>query len=184
MKKTTALGKLNFVVIAGVMDPDPLVWGTAPDPSISKQKIVRKTLILIALWLLYDFFIWKQCGIRNIKNRGIFFEFFKMYSVHNSTLLHPSTIRFECVGGCWDRTQDCCDYGIVINRTVDPDPALQVNQVRFQSGSRISMTKNWRKKYSRNFLKSFLIKNCNVPATTEAFSPQKRTSRTKKNKIY
>jgi hypothetical protein len=27
------------------------------------------------------------------------------------TLLHLPPLRFHCVGGCWDRTQDCYDYG-------------------------------------------------------------------------
>jgi hypothetical protein len=27
-------------------------------------------------------------------------------------LLHLPPLRFHCVGGCWDRTQDSCDYGI------------------------------------------------------------------------
>ncbi len=36
-------------------DPDPLVRGMDPDPSIIKQKIVRKTLIPTALRLLFDF---------------------------------------------------------------------------------------------------------------------------------
>jgi hypothetical protein len=35
--------------------PDPLVWGTDPDPSIIKQKLVRKTLITTVLQLRYDF---------------------------------------------------------------------------------------------------------------------------------
>jgi hypothetical protein len=29
-----------------------------------------------------------------------------------STLLHLPPLRFHCVGGCWDRTQDCCHFGI------------------------------------------------------------------------
>jgi hypothetical protein len=39
-----------------------------------------------------------------IFNRGIFFRY--------STLLHLPPLRFHCVGGCWDRTQDCYDFGI------------------------------------------------------------------------
>jgi hypothetical protein len=41
----------------GLPDPDPLVRGTDPDPSIFKQKkkLVRKTLFRIVLRLLYDF---------------------------------------------------------------------------------------------------------------------------------
>ncbi len=33
------------------------------------------------------------------------FFFYVLYST-----LPP--LRFRCVGGCWDRTQDCCDFGI------------------------------------------------------------------------
>jgi hypothetical protein len=29
-----------------------------------------------------------------------------------STLLHLRPLRFHCVGGYWDRTPDCCDFGI------------------------------------------------------------------------
>ncbi len=41
-------------------------------------------------------------------------EFFGFsFSVRYSTLLHLPPLRFHCVGGgCWDRTQDCCDFGI------------------------------------------------------------------------
>jgi len=35
-------------------------------------------------------------------------SFFVLYS----TLLYLPPLRFHCVGGCWDRTQDSCDYGI------------------------------------------------------------------------
>ncbi len=45
----------------------------------------------------------------NILNRGIF-RFFFLYVLY-STLLHLSPLRFHCVGGCWDRIQDCCDFG-------------------------------------------------------------------------
>ncbi len=27
-------------------------------------------------------------------------------------LLHLPPFRFHCVGGCWDQTQDCCDFSI------------------------------------------------------------------------
>jgi hypothetical protein len=37
------------------LDPDPLVRGMDPDPSIIKQKIVRKILISTVLRLLFDF---------------------------------------------------------------------------------------------------------------------------------
>ncbi len=42
--------------------------------------------------------------------QDIFFRFF-MYA-HYSTLLRLPPFRFHCVGGCWDRAQDSCDFGI------------------------------------------------------------------------
>jgi hypothetical protein len=40
-------------------------------------------------------------------------EFFGFYcKVRYSTLLHLPPLRFHCVGGCWDRTEDSCDFGI------------------------------------------------------------------------
>jgi hypothetical protein len=34
------------------------------------------------------------------------------FFIRYSTLIHLPPLRFHCVGGCWDRTQDSCDYGI------------------------------------------------------------------------
>ncbi len=34
------------------------------------------------------------------------------YSVLYSILHHLPSLRFHCVGGCWDRTQDGCDFDI------------------------------------------------------------------------
>jgi hypothetical protein len=42
---------------------------------------------------------------------GGFFGFFFLYVLY-STLFHLPPLRFQCVGGCSDRTQDCCDFGI------------------------------------------------------------------------
>jgi hypothetical protein len=39
-----------------------------------------------------------------LNSAGTFFMF--RYTI----LLHPSTLRYHCAGGCWDRTQDCCDF--------------------------------------------------------------------------
>jgi hypothetical protein len=46
-----------------------------------------------------------------IKNKGGFFCNFSFYKRY-STLLHLPPLKFHCVGGCGDRTQDSCDYGI------------------------------------------------------------------------
>jgi hypothetical protein len=42
--------------------------------------------------------------------KGGLFEIFFMYDIQVSTLLHLQPLRFHCVGGCLDRTQDSCDY--------------------------------------------------------------------------
>ncbi len=39
--------------------------------------------------------------------RGNFLNFLLRYSI----LLHLPPLRFHCVGGCWDRTLDCYDFG-------------------------------------------------------------------------
>jgi hypothetical protein len=39
-------GRIRIRMFMGLQDPDPLVRGTDPHPSIVMQKIVRKTLIL------------------------------------------------------------------------------------------------------------------------------------------
>ncbi len=39
---------------------------------------------------------------------GIFFFLFEQYSA----LLHLPPLRFHCADGCWDRTQDCCNWCI------------------------------------------------------------------------
>ncbi len=45
------------------------------------------------------------CHCPVIINRGFFILFFYV-------LLHLPPLRFHCDGGCWDYTQDCCDFGI------------------------------------------------------------------------
>jgi hypothetical protein len=42
---------------------------------------------------------------------GGFLDLFFMYVLY-STLIHMPPLRSHCVGGCCDRTQDCCDFGI------------------------------------------------------------------------
>ncbi len=49
-------------------------------------------------------------------DRKVFFlkgDFYFLYFyVRYSTLLHLPPLRFHCVGGCWERAQDSCDFGI------------------------------------------------------------------------
>ncbi len=35
-----------------------------------------------------------------------------LFSVFYTTLLLLPPLRFHCIGGCWDRIQDSCDFGI------------------------------------------------------------------------
>jgi hypothetical protein len=41
-------------------------------------------------------------------NGNNFFDFFSTLF----KLLHLPPLGFHCVGGCWDRIQDSCDFGI------------------------------------------------------------------------
>ncbi len=52
----------------------------------------------------------KKHHVTHKKTGGFFWNFF-LYVLY-STLLHVPPLRFHCVGGCWDWTQDCCDFGI------------------------------------------------------------------------
>ncbi len=49
--------------------------------------------------------------LKTISLKRDYFGIFSFY-VRYSTQLHLPPLRFHCVGGCWDRTQDSCDYGI------------------------------------------------------------------------
>jgi hypothetical protein len=51
------------------------------------------------------------CGKVEAALYGILDVFFSFY-VRYSTLLYQPPLRFDCVGGCWDKTQDCCDFTI------------------------------------------------------------------------
>jgi hypothetical protein len=64
-------------------------------PGVSALRIRIKHITL--MWIQSQHF-----------NRGFFGFFYVLYS----TLLHLPPLRFHCVRRCWDRTQDCCDFGI------------------------------------------------------------------------
>jgi hypothetical protein len=48
--------------------------------------------------------------VKILLKRGTFFSFYVL--VRYSTLLHLPPLRFHCVGGCWYRAKDYCDFGI------------------------------------------------------------------------
>ncbi len=51
-----------------------------------------------------------------------------IFSVLYSTLLHLPPLRFHCIGGCWDRNQDSCVFGIVrrSNHSVRSHPSAKL----------------------------------------------------------
>ncbi len=65
-------------MFSALPDPDPLVRGMNPDPSIIKQKYVaRKTLIPTVLWLLLDFLsLEKDVNVpsKSKKQKNFFFK--------------------------------------------------------------------------------------------------------------
>jgi hypothetical protein len=52
---------------------------------------------------------WDLALVPEIYKQGDFLDFFSMYFIEHCFICRPSD---HCVGGCWDRTQDCCDFGI------------------------------------------------------------------------
>jgi hypothetical protein len=43
-------------------------------------------------------------------------EYFRFSSVQYSALLHLPPLRFHCADGCWDRSQDRCNYSALAVR--------------------------------------------------------------------
>ncbi len=86
---------------------------TLTNASVVPQENNLQTAVTIYLNIgksleLYDFKKIFACECYK-KKQGDFFGFF--YVLY-STLLHLPLLRFHCVGGCWDRTPDCCDFFI------------------------------------------------------------------------
>jgi hypothetical protein len=46
---------------------------------------------------------------RILFNRGVLFNFFSMYCINTAS---SAALQIPLVGGCRNRTQDCCDFGI------------------------------------------------------------------------
>ncbi len=63
-----------------------------------KTKMRRRILIFLFKYFLGEFFL--------------FFIFLLFFFVLYSTRLHLPPLRFHCVDGCWDRTQDRCNWCI------------------------------------------------------------------------
>jgi hypothetical protein len=76
------------------------------------------SICIISLWVSYCVYIFDyryfEIQVRQILFSSFSTSFFGLYfySVLYSTLLHLSPLRYRSVWGCWDGTQDCCDFGI------------------------------------------------------------------------
>jgi hypothetical protein len=55
----------------------------------------------------------KYCCLISIRGIVWIFSFYVRYS----TLLHRPPLRFHCVGGCWDWTQNCGDMALTARRS-------------------------------------------------------------------
>jgi hypothetical protein len=54
----------------------------------------------------------------NNLNRGIFLKYFLNVYFNHAAPLHLSPLRFLCVGGCLDRTQDSCGLSMAVRRSI------------------------------------------------------------------
>ncbi len=80
---------------------------------LNAAKSIKLIFLPISLILRFNpikFFKLKPCRAY-IDSKGELFWIFSFYALY-STLLHLPPLRFLCIGGCWGRTQDCCDFGI------------------------------------------------------------------------
>ncbi len=73
--------------------------------------------ILAAYICFVDIFIIISRNLFLTRGQDIFKQgdsriFGSFFYVLYSTLLHLPPLRFHCIGGCWGRTQDYCDFGI------------------------------------------------------------------------
>jgi hypothetical protein len=50
--------------------------------------------------------------LQTVFSKYFFGGFFLFCSVQYSALLHLPPLRFHCADGCWDRTQDRCNWCI------------------------------------------------------------------------
>jgi hypothetical protein len=90
-------------------------------PIFAKQRICSEygeffqvfLVYLYFLYILFNNFIPRPSDSVLKRRDYIFFKGdFYSFKVLNSTLIHLPPHRFHSVGGCWDWTQDCCDWGI------------------------------------------------------------------------
>jgi hypothetical protein len=69
---------------------------------LTKYEQSSSRVIKLLLWSVQsDFVPSPKIPVYEYQNLGLY-----------STLLHLPPHRFHCVGGCWDRSQDNCDFGI------------------------------------------------------------------------
>ncbi len=73
------------------------------DTLVYRQKSILLTKVISLLFFFFYFF-----RSETFVKGGFFWFFLLMYVIQHCFICR----RFHCVGGCWDRTQDFCDFGI------------------------------------------------------------------------
>jgi hypothetical protein len=106
LKKTTKTVLYTLTQDIGSL-PSHLLAPNVPKKQQEKRQKFQELLSSV----ISNFCIPYSCSISGCKG-----EFFWIFSLLYSTLLHLPPLRFHCVGGYWDRTQDSCDFGIGFQR--------------------------------------------------------------------
>jgi hypothetical protein len=96
-----------LVLGAPVLEPD-LDLGLAQPQALSQLTAPAQTVVQ---GLPHEIVFCARCSYFRDKE-GILFFFLLFFNVRYSSLLHLAPLRFHCIRGCWDRTQDCCNFGI------------------------------------------------------------------------
>ncbi len=82
--------------------------------SVTTKKIFCSGSILLAVFRIGNIFTWTRIR-RSVQldYRSGSSSFYVLYS----TLLPLPPLWFHCVWVCWDRTQDCCNFGFAVRRS-------------------------------------------------------------------
>ncbi len=108
----------------GWCEPRPGPWCPTPAPgstssSARPPSFASATPIYCKIWSnkVVSFFKvrWIKKHTKDILN---YYFSFVVFHVLYSTLLHLPPLKFHCARGCWNRTQDCSDFGIGSSQTL------------------------------------------------------------------
>ncbi len=86
--------------------------------NVTSLPVLRSYLILSGLftWIrpehsILHGHVFKGELVQIFKQGDFIASFYVLYSI----LLHLLPLRFHCIGGFWNRTQDCCDFGMAVS---------------------------------------------------------------------